>query len=422
VAKQAVVGDVVNGRYLLRREIAKGGMGAVFEAEEAVTGRVLAVKLVHRGTRHTKISEERLIREAEALSSARHPGIVEVVGSGVCPQAGPYLALEMLIGRTLDGIVAARRRLPLADVAHIGRQICEALAFVHRRGIIHRDLKPSNVFVAHEGKHERVLLFDFGIAATADRSERKITVMSELIGTPEYMAPEQLFEEGEVDQRCDVYSVGVTLFECLTGDVPFSGTLPQVLMKIAQSPGPPSLRALRDDVSEDLEVIMQHALARDPNERFANAAALGNALARATGYTSGETTLLHDVGPVTPAAKNDEAPSSENAPVGLVRRLLERVPYVTVVEIEHEGEYFDGRSEDISIGGMLVRTGCSVPATANVLLRMVLPITNEQVELAATIRWSRAARGGGFAVGVQFAELAEGVRGVIAKYVQQPQA
>src|SRR5207302_3385276 len=136
-----------------------------------------------------------------------------------------YVALDMLDGRTLDGILAARERLPVDDVVAIGRQIAEALAFAHGRGVLHRDLKPSNVFVAKsEVGSEIVKLIDLGVAALRDMPHiPKLTTAHEVIGTPEYMSPEQLFAR-DVDARSDVWALGMTLYECLSGNLPFTGT------------------------------------------------------------------------------------------------------------------------------------------------------------------------------------------------------
>jgi serine/threonine protein kinase len=158
-----------------------------------------------------------------------------VLDAGVDPEGRPYVVMEMLEGRPLDGLLAVRGRLPIPDAVQLGRQLCETLAYVHARGVVHRDLKPSNVFLARdELGREVVKLFDFGIAGTRealpDERAHKLTRAGSVMGTPEYMAPEQIFAQ-PADHRADLYAVGVTLFECLTGDVPFSGDYPQVLLK-----------------------------------------------------------------------------------------------------------------------------------------------------------------------------------------------
>ncbi len=429
MARDAAVGDVVDRRYRLRREIARGGMGTVYEGEHVTTRRVVALKLVN-GKHATAAVEERLEREAQAIRQLRHPGVVELIDAGMCATHGAFMALEMLLGRTLDGIIASRRRLPVAEVLSIGQQMCDALAFVHARGIVHRDLKPSNVFVAREGTREVIKLFDFGIAAvdTNDPKARKLTGSADLIGTPEYMAPEQLFVE-PTDHRADLYAVGVTLFECLAGDVPYGGTYPQVLMKLAQEKRPPRVSSRCDGVPSELDAIIDRALARAPELRFQSAAEMRDALDHVNGATGAKpravrevvaTTLLQGAGPsLPPPAPEAEARDTDTAPIPLVRRLFERVPYVTIATISlPNGDVVVGRSEDLSLGGMLVRASSAVAQGSIVRVRFTLPIANEDVDLEAMVRWVRGARGGEHALGLQFENLPLDVRRVITSYIQ----
>lgn len=419
MAKDPVVGDVIDQRYVLRREIARGGMGKVFEAEQRETGRSVALKIVHRRSRFVRISEDQLLLEAQAIAAARHPGIVELLDVGVCAVNGPYLALEMLVGRTLDGIIASRRRLPLRDVVHIGRQMCDALAFCHARKIVHRDLKPSNVFVALEGGREVVKLFDFGIAALDAGAGSGAA--QESFGTPEYMAPEQLFGEGTVDERVDVYAAGVTLFECLTGEVPYPGTAAQVIAKLAQRLDVPRVRQVVPEVDEDLDEILAMAIAHDPDRRFASARAFGRALVVGSGLEDGSTCLL---GEATPSMLEElgrssrvSLPSTETSDPR-VQRLFERVPYITVTEVEHGADVVFGQSEDISLGGMLVRAAVALPSQAKVRVTFQLPGEARTASVAANVRWSRAARGGEHAIGLQFLDLSNDCRKAILDFVR----
>lgn len=395
-------------------------MGAVFEAEQHGTGRVVALKLVHRRSRFVKITEEQLLVEAQAISAVRHPGIVELLDVGVCEKNGPYLALEMLVGRTLDGIIAARRRLPVRDVVRIGLQMCEALTVVHERRIIHCDLKPSNVFVAIEGGRETVKLFDFGIAALGGGLVGT-NAGEESFGTPEYMAPEQLLGEGQVDHRVDVYAAAVTLFECLTGDVPFPGMLGQVLAKLVNARGAPSVREVRAEVPEELDHALQLGLAILPDHRFASARAFGRAL---ESLLDNDDRATHLLGDATPAMLDELNRVSRRPEVAggdpRVQRLFERVPYITVAEVSHRGETLVGKSEDISLGGMLVRTNAPVDAQSRVKLRFVMPGERRQVEVAATVRWSRSGRSGEHAVGLQFVDLPNSYRKAIIEFVRNP--
>ena len=249
---EPLVGETVDTRYELRRLIARGGMGLVFEAHHRFTRRAVALKLLPDDLRGKKEIRGRLLREAHALTAVRHPGFVEVLDAGVCGEHGPYLVLEMLDGRTLDGILAARRRLAIADTVQIGRQVCDAIAHANGRGVVHRDLKPSNLFIArNEIGEETLKLIDLGVAAVAEEQleqhDRKLTQAHEVVGTPEYMAPEQLWGR-EVDARTDVYAIGMSLFECLTGEVPYLGTYPDVLVQVSNATEPPSVREKRPDV------------------------------------------------------------------------------------------------------------------------------------------------------------------------------
>ncbi len=426
---------MVDGRYALKREIARGGMGAVFEALQLSTGRRVAVKMVHGHAVRRREAQERLLREAKAIKQARHRGIVRLLDAGICASQGPFVVLEMLTGRPLDGILAARRRLPVADVVHIGRQVCEVLAYVHKRGIIHRDIKPSNIFIAREPEGtETVKLFDFGIAALTEAgpNQRKLTGGADLLGTPEYMSPEQLFAEGPIDHLSDLYAVGVTLFECLTGEVPFAGSYPQVLMQIAKREKPPSPRELHPELSNSLAAVIIRALAKAPSDRFANATKFRYALVEATGCATGAPFLLGRSGssvmppasdfPMAMGVASEERPERGNpdtAPIPLVRRRFERAPYMTsVVLTKTDGTELHGRSEDISEGGLLVLVD-AVPEEKVLLVRFMLPTTTTEVQLEAELRWVRDGRGELDAVGLQFIEIPDDPRRIIGAYVQQ---
>src|ERR1700722_15768326 len=283
----SLVGGIVDTRYELRRLIARGGMGLVFEAHHRFTRRAVALKLLPDEVRGQKEMRGRLLREAHALTAVRHPHIVEVLDAGVGAEHGPYVVMEMLDGRTLDGILAARRRLSIEDVVQIGRQVCDAVAHANSRGVVHRDLKPSNFFVArNEIGEETVKLIDLGVAAVAEEQlqqlDRKLTHAHEVVGTPEYMAPEQLWGR-EIDARTDVYAIGMSLFECLTGEVPYLATYPEVLVQVSNAPAAPNVREKRPEITPALGLVLETALEKDAANRFQSAAELGRALVAASG-------------------------------------------------------------------------------------------------------------------------------------------
>jgi len=438
---ESLVGEAVDTRYELRRLIAYGGMGLVFEAHHKFTRRTVALKLLSDRLRGVKEARGRLLREAHALAAVRHPGFVEVLDAGVCVQHGPYVVLEMLEGRTLDGILAARRRLPVADTVQIGRQVCETLAHAHARGVVHRDLKPSNVFVCRdEIGQETTKLIDLGVAAVGQEQlaqlDRKLTAAHEVIGTPEYMAPEQLWGR-EVDPRTDVYAVGMSLYECLTGEVPYTGSYPEVLVQVSNAARPADVRERCPDVPPALAVVIEHALEKDPSARFASAAELGRALLAASGLQAGRSALLSTERDAVDddeeseraiklvkrkAPRAGERPSAPGPPPPPARRHA-RAPYVTPVLLTTPaGIALTARSEEISEEGMLVVVPTALPLDALLQLRFASPGTGEMVTVGASVRWTREARGGRNAIGVEFVDVPQPLRQAVGHYVVTPPA
>jgi len=436
---EPLVGDVVDTRYELRRLIARGGMSLVFEAHHKFTRRAVALKLLPAELRGKREIRGRLLREAYALAAVRHPGFVEVLDAGVCGEHGPYVVLEMLEGRTLDGILAARRRLPIADAVQVARQVCEAVAHANARGVVHRDVKPSNVFIARsEIGEETVKLIDLGVAAVAheklEENDRKLTQAHEVVGTPEYMAPEQLWGR-EVDARTDVYAIGMALFECLTGEVPYVGSYPDVLVEVSNAPEPPSVRDGRSDVAPALAVVIETALEKDPSSRFQNAAELGRALVAASGLAPGHSSLLSAASEEGADGAQDDEPEraiklvrrkvprtaedqpSTPEPPPSHRRQYVRAPYVTpVLLISATGGETEGRSEEISEEGMLVITPLSFPLGSPMQMRFASPMTGEMIALDGSVRWTREGRGRS-AIGLEFVSVPPVLRGVVAQYI-----
>ena len=429
------IGTTVDRRYLLKREIARGGAGAVFEAEHVYTKRSVALKLLLPEQRAAAEPRARLLREALALTAARHPGVVAALDAGETEDGTPYLVLELLEGRSLEGILAVRRRIGAAEAAWVGAAVCEALAAAHRRGIIHRDIKPSNVFVARDDQgREVVKVFDFGVARVPSE-KKKLTQDGALLGTPEYMAPEQLLAR-EIDGRTDLYAVGVTLYECLAGVVPFEGNFGEVLLKSSTEPVP-SLRQKVPDLSPEFAAVVERALAREPDARFSDALAFAQALRKAAptlppgslpGIRQGPPPIpVRPTAAAAAAAAAGEAASRVSAPgvprplpvpppLPATRRRFPRAPYVTPVRIYHGETVLDGRSEDVSVGGLLVLAPQAFEQAELVKVRFALPMTGRVIEIAATARWVKAAGVRG-AVGLQFSALPADAHEVIERYV-----
>lgn len=432
----------LGGRWELLREIARGGACLVYEARHVVTGRTVAAKLLIPERRRDHTHKQRLLREARATTDARHPCVVDVLDAGECPEVGAFMVLEMLEGRPLDGLLASRGRLPFDQTLNLASQLLGAVAHLHTRGIVHRDIKPSNVFVSRDASGlETVKLLDLGVAASSGPQERKLTLADELLGTPEYMAPEQLLAQPGVGARSDVYAVGVTLFECLTGSVPYGGSYPEVLMQVAQQKARPKLSELRPDVPPAFAASIEAALAYDALARPESARALATALVSTSGLRPARTQLLTNPAapPPLPAAKPaaTNTKSAAKSPVEAVlaaamanaprmeaaidpraRRRFARAPYVTQVRLVlADGTMIDGRSEDVSEGGLLVLTEAGCPENAQVEVRFALPIEGRVLRVNGKTRWVRAARGL-TAVGVELEGLDGKAREMVRRYVE----
>jgi serine/threonine protein kinase len=403
------IGAVIDRRYRLKREIARGGAGIVYEAEHLFTKRAVAIKLLM--PEHARAGEhrERLLREAHALSVARHPGIVAALDAGEDAEGSPYLVMELLEGRTLDGILAVRGKISVPEALYVGQQLCAALAIVHARGLLHRDIKPSNIFISRDDDGREIAkVFDFGIA-NMPAVDRKLTQVGSLLGTPEYMAPEQLLAREDADHRCDIYALGATLYECLAGAVPFEGNFGEVLLKSSTQRIPP-LRERCPQASAELVAVIETSLAREPAQRFASARAMLDGLRR--------------ILPASPATSflglpaSDPRPGSLPAAPDVRRRRFTRAPYVTHISIRREKEPpVDARSEDISLGGMLVIPKVLCREAEVITVVFALPITGQLVEIRATSRWIKTARSRQ-AMGVEFMAVRPDVQAEIERYVQ----
>jgi serine/threonine-protein kinase len=265
----------------LERLLGRGGMGEVYLAEQLELHRRVVIKLLAGPQFSDARLEARFKREARALAQLNHPNIVHVYTFGREDDGFAYLAMEFIDGRTLASVVAESGVLPEPKVLAILDQLCEALAHAHHQGIVHRDLKPDNVMLVKRGERtDMVKVLDFGIAKLMRMPELRITHKGEVLGTPLYMAPEQL-REGGADERSDVYALGVIAYELLTGTLPFEAASPlEVLSRVLrEAPRPPRRTPRGANVSQELEAVIMRCMAKDPAARYQSAEALREAFA-----------------------------------------------------------------------------------------------------------------------------------------------
>jgi eukaryotic-like serine/threonine-protein kinase len=287
VADDGLVGRVIADRYRILGRIGEGGFGQVYLAEHSKMRRRCAIKVMNPGLRHDAEALERFTREAANSSQINHPNVATIYDFGETADGVIYLAMEFVEGETLADMLARERPFHALRSVEIARQIAEALIAAHNLGIVHRDLKPYNIILAttHDGS-DLVKVVDFGIAKAVQGTSQGLTRAGYVIGTPEYMSPEQLVGD-PVDGRSDIYSVGCILFEMISGEQTFSGPSLQILSR-RLTEDPPRLRDLVPDVSQVLDDIVARALARDPASRFQSAEGLRDALSGATRAITGE--------------------------------------------------------------------------------------------------------------------------------------
>ena len=270
---------MLGGRYKLLDPIGDGAMGEVWSAEHLSLGHTLAIKVL-RTTMKGEESIARFEREARIMAHladlSRH--ITRVTEHGFLPDGTPFLVMEVLRGEGLDLLLKRERRLPADRVAAIVTQLCKALSAAHKEGVIHRDIKPANIFLTRNEDDELLVkLLDFGVAkAMAHASDT--TGQGQLIGTPNYMSPEQMSAESAVDHRADLFAVGSIVYRCVTGKTPFgNGTIEEMATRVLTAvPAAPS--TIHPSLPKALDAFMARALAKSPADRFQSARELSDAL------------------------------------------------------------------------------------------------------------------------------------------------
>lgn len=273
-ATDSFVGRTLDEKYLVEERLGAGGMGAVYRARHLSMDRPVAIKFLHPRLVEDEAARARFHIEARAAVTLRHTNAVSVTDFGQTADGGVYIVMELLEGRTLREILSREAPIETARAISMMLQASAAVAAAHEAGIIHRDLKPSNILVTQSADQPAcVKVLDFGIAKFAldDDEKEPLVQTNSVIGTPRYMSPEQ-HNGAELTPAADVYSLGVILYEMLTGMVPFSGATPaEIALKHANDP-PHSPREIVAGIPEDVERVVLHALEKQPSDRPANAA------------------------------------------------------------------------------------------------------------------------------------------------------
>lgn len=276
-------GAILAGKYRVERVLGEGGMGIVLAARHLELGELVAIKLIGNDVQRDRIQLERFRREARAMMRIKSEHVVRTYDIGRLDDDTPFMVMEYLEGQDLTRRLRQTGPLPLAHAVDLMMEACDALAHAHALGIVHRDLKPSNLFlVKRPDGRECLKVIDFGIAKQSSLGHTggslSLTRTKQIVGSPQYMAPEQMSSAKTVDARADLWSLGVTLFELLTGNVPFVGKTMVSLYKDIVTSEPPAVRRYRPDLPPAIEAVVCRCMQKERDRRYSNVAELGAAL------------------------------------------------------------------------------------------------------------------------------------------------
>ena len=277
-----LLGRVVDGRYAIVSLLGEGGMGSVYKVNHTSLDRQFAMKVLKKGLAEDRKLAERFIREAKATASVKHPHVVGITDFGHLDDGRPYFVMDLLVGQTLAETMRVGGPLEPARAARLLAKVARALGAAHEVGIIHRDIKPENIILVGPGPEYDVKVVDFGAALVI--GARRTTKAGVVFGTPHFMSPEQA-SGNDIDHRADIYSLGVVMYEALTGDVPFDGDVYHEILRqhLLDPPRPPTVTvdATRAAWIRPFEPIVLRALAKEPDGRYLTAEALAQDLERA---------------------------------------------------------------------------------------------------------------------------------------------
>ncbi len=273
-----LLGTLVDGKYLVKHILGRGGMGTVFEAEQTSVGRRVAFKVLHVRDAKNTVTLKRFLQEAKVAASLPHTNICQIYDYGSLPDGSPYIVMERLEGESLAERIRWEGPMKIALTLEVACQVLGALGFAHKKNVVHRDVKPENIFLAKVGRNTVAKLVDFGLSKVirpveGDEVEdsSQLTKTGVTMGTPYYMAPEQTFGDRTLDARADLWAVGVTIYECIAGKRPFQAKGNFNLMKAIVTEAHKPLGDLRAPLPDGLEAVMTKALAKDRDHRYQTA-------------------------------------------------------------------------------------------------------------------------------------------------------
>jgi serine/threonine protein kinase len=301
--RDELIGKTLSQTYTILRVIGEGGMGRVYEARHTrLASKRFAVKMLHPEFARQPEVLSRFQREAEAAAAIQSPHVVDVYDVDRTPDGRPFLVGELLDGKEFANYLDEVGKMPVGPAVRIVRQICKALAVAHQKGVVHRDMKPENVFLTGDQARPVAKVIDFGISKLGDAAGTALTKTGMIMGTPSYMAPEQARGE-RVDHHADIYAVGAILYCAVTGQRPFDHNDPTATLTAVLTQDPPRPRSLEPTIPEPLEMIIQRAMAKRPQDRYDSMVELDAELAP---YDSGEADLAF---PSDPSLAGQPAPA-----------------------------------------------------------------------------------------------------------------